>query len=88
MKLQILLFFLVDSKIGLIAQDSDIATLLRKSKKEVILVVNKVDNIGNPPPQVYEFYNLGLGDFVTISSSQGLGMGDLLDVIYDKVKKH
>jgi GTP-binding protein len=56
--------------------------MLRKTNKPVILTVNKVDNVGEPPPGIYEFYNLGLGDFMAISSIHGLGMGDLLDEIY------
>ncbi|HOJ81117.1 MAG TPA: ribosome biogenesis GTPase Der, partial [Clostridiales bacterium] len=56
--------------------------MLRKTSKHVILVANKVDNIGDPPPEVYEFYNLAMGDVETVSSIHGLGMGDLLDRIY------
>ncbi len=74
--------FMVDAKEGMTASDSEVATMLRKTNKPVILAVNKVDNIGDPPPGVYEFYNLALGDIVTISSVHGLGMGDLLDEIY------
>lgn len=74
--------FMVDIKDGLTAADEEVAVMLRKTKKPVILVVNKVDRVGNPPPEAYEFYNLGLGDFITISSVHGLGMGDLLDEIY------
>jgi GTP-binding protein len=77
--------FMVDVKVGMTASDSEISTLLRKVKKKVILVVNKVDKIGEPPPEVYEFYNLGLGDFHEISSVHGLGIGDLLDDIYDNL---
>jgi len=79
------IIFLVDVKMGMTAADNEIATILRKSKKKVILVVNKVDKIGEPPPEVYEFYNLGLGEFHQISSVHGLGMGDLLDDIYDNL---
>ncbi len=74
--------FMVDAKEGLTATDMEVATMLRKTKKPVVLVVNKVDNVGNPPHDVYEFYNLGMGDFMTISSIHGLGIGDLLDEIY------
>lgn len=76
------IIFMVDAKDGLVAADREVATMLRKMGKPVVLAVNKVDNIGQPPPDVYEFYNLGLGDFVTISSSNGLGMGDVLDAVY------
>lgn len=76
------IIFMVDAKHGMTASDKEVATMLRKAKKPVILTVNKVDNVGDPPPEVYEFYNLGIGDMVTISSAHGLGMGDLLDEVY------
>ena len=79
------IIFLVDAKSGLTATDNEVATLLRKSKKPVILAVNKVDNVGDIPPEAYEFYNIGLGDFVTISSSHGLGIGDLLDEVFQYI---
>lgn len=75
--------FMVDGKDGMTASDKEIATMLRKSNKPVVLVANKVDNIGEPPPEIYEFYNLGMGDVISVSSVQGLGMGDLLDLIYE-----
>ncbi len=74
--------FMVDMKDGLTASDNEVATMLRKSKKPVILVVNKVDRVGEVPAEVYEFYNLGIGELMTVSSIHGLGMGDLLDEIY------
>ena len=74
--------FMVDCKDGMTASDKEVANMLRKTKKPVILTVNKVDKIGEPPPEVYEFYNLGMGDIVCISSIHGLGIGDLLDEIY------
>lgn len=74
--------FMVDGKEGMTASDKEVATMLRKTKKPVIVVVNKIDRVGDPPPEVYEFYNLGMGDMMTISSVHGLGMGDLLDEIY------
>lgn len=76
------IIFMVDSKDGVTATDSEIATMLRKTKKPIVLAVNKVDNVGDPPPGVYEFYNLGIGDFVTLSSAHGLGIGDVLDAAY------
>lgn len=76
------ILFMVDAKTGMTAADSEISTILRKNKKKVILVVNKVDKVGEPPPEVYEFYNMGLGEFHQISSTHGLGIGDLLDDIY------
>lgn len=74
--------FMVDSKDGVTASDKEVATMLRKTQKPVILVVNKVDKVGDPPAEVYEFYNLGIGELMTISSIHGLGMGDLLDEIF------
>jgi len=66
---------------GVTANDMDIASMLLKAKKKIVLAVNKVDNIGDPPFEFYEFYNLGLGDPIAISSTHGLGVGDLLDEI-------
>lgn len=74
--------FMVDVKSGLTAADKEVASMLRKTQKPVILTVNKVDQIGDPPPEVYEFYNLGIGEIMPISSIHGLGIGDLLDEIY------
>lgn len=76
------IIFLVDCKTGLTSTDREVATILRKSKKPIILAVNKIDNIGEIPSEAYEFYNLGLGDFISISSSHGLGIGDLLDEVF------
>ena len=72
-----------DMKTGVTATDSDVAAMLLKSKKPVVLCVNKVDNIGDVPPEFYEFYNLGLGDPVPVSSVHGHGTGDLLDAVYE-----
>ncbi len=77
------IIFMVDAKDGMTATDKEVATMLRKAKKPVILTVNKVDRVGEPPPDVYEFYNLGMGDMVVISSVHGLGMGDLLDAVFE-----
>ncbi len=77
------IIFMVDAKDGMTATDKEVATMLRKSQKPVILTVNKVDRVGDPPPEVYEFYNLGMGDMVVISSVHGLGMGDLLDAVFE-----
>ncbi len=66
---------------GMVAADQEVAAMLQKSGKPVLLVVNKVDNIGNPPLELYEFYNLGLGDPLPVSSIHGLGVGDLLDEV-------
>lgn len=77
------ILFMVDFKDGVTASDMDIATLLRKASKPVIVVVNKVDTVGEPPAEIYEFYNLGLGDFITISSAHGLGIGEVLDAVLE-----
>lgn len=77
-----IIVFLVNLKDGITATDSEVANMLRKANKPIILVVNKVDKIGQPPTEVYEFYNLGLGDPLPVSSVNALGMGDLLDEIY------
>ncbi len=74
---------MVDVRTGLTASDEDVAVMLRKSAKPVVVAVNKADSIGNPPPEAYEFYNLGMGEIYPISSIHGLGMGELLDAIYD-----
>ena len=71
-------------KDGVTANDHEVAQMLLKAKKKIVLAVNKVDNIGEPPMEFYEFYNLGLGDPVPISSANGLGLGDLLDEVTAK----
>ncbi len=73
--------FMVNVRDGLTANDSDVCAMLLKAKKKIVLAVNKVDNIGDPPFEFYEFYNLGLGDPIAISSTHGLGVGDLLDEV-------
>ena len=75
--------FMVDAKEGMTAQDEEVADLLRKSGKPMVIAANKVDRPGPMPPEAYEFYNLALGDICTISSVQGLGMGDLLDAVFE-----
>lgn len=77
--------FMVDVKSGLTSSDSDIASMLAKSGKPIVLVCNKVDNIGDVPMEFYEFYNLGLDDPIAISSTHGLGTGDLLDKLFSFV---
>ena len=66
---------------GVVASDYDVATMLQKSGKPIILCVNKCDSIGEPDPEFYEFYNLGLGDPVAVSAAHGHGTGDLLDEV-------
>lgn len=75
------ILFLTDVRQGLVDADSKVADMLRKSGKPVILVVNKVDSFEKYMPDVYEFYNLGIGDPVPISAASRLGIGDLLDVV-------
>ncbi len=73
--------FLTDVRQGLVDADSKVADMLRRSGKPVVLVVNKVDSFGKLMPDVYEFYNLGLGDPIPISSASRLGLGDMLDEV-------
>ena len=73
--------FITDVKQGLVDADSKVADLLRRSGKPVVLVVNKVDNFDKYMPDVYEFYNLGIGDPVPISAASRLGLGDMLDIV-------
>lgn len=75
--------FMVDGKEGLTAADENVGVLLRKAGKPVILVVNKIDS-HNIPPNFYDFYQLGLGDPIAISSANALGLGDLLDEVVAK----
>ncbi len=72
-----------DMQTGVTATDSEIASMLLKSGKPIVLCVNKCDKIGDVPPEFYEFYNLGLGDPVAVSSVHGHGTGDLLDAAYE-----
>ena len=74
--------FLTDIRCGVTADDYEVASMLQKSGKPVILAVNKCDSIGEPPPEFYEFYNLGMGDPFPISAQHGHGSGDLLDEIF------
>lgn len=76
------IIFLVDAKDGLTATDKEVAALLRKSGKPVVVAVNKVDDMANPPAGFYEFYNLGFGELTAISSAHGLAIGDLLDEVF------
>ncbi len=70
-----------DVRAGVTANDADVASMLQKSGKPVVLCVNKCDTIGSPIPEFYEFYNLGLGDPIAVSSVHGHGTGDLLDAV-------
>ena len=73
--------FMTDVRQGLIDSDSKVADMLRRSGKPVVLVVNKVDSFEKYMPDVYEFYNLGIGEPIPISASSKLGIGDMLDEI-------
>lgn len=72
-----------DVKTGVVATDSEVAAMLLKSGRPVVLCVNKCDGIGEPPAEFYEFYNLGLGDPIPVSSVHGHGTGDLLDAVFE-----
>ncbi len=74
--------FVTDVRCGVTADDSDVANMLQKSGKPVVLAVNKCDSIGEPPMELYEFYNLGIGTPYPISAAHGHGSGDLLDAVY------
>ncbi len=72
-----------DARSGVVATDQEVAVMLKKSGRPVILAVNKCDTVGNVPPEFYEFYHLGLGDPVAVSSVHGHGTGDLLDRVLE-----
>ena len=78
------IIFLTDIKQGVTATDYEVATMLRKTGKPIVLVCNKADNIGETPDDIYEFYNLGLGDPLPVSALNQLGTGEVLDAICDK----
>ena len=82
------IIFLTDIKQGVTAADKEIALMLKKSKKPVILVCNKADNYGKTSDDIYEFYNLGLGDPHPISSVNAIGLGDVLDAICKEFPKN
>ena len=75
--------FITDVNAGVTQSDEEVARMLRHTKKPIILVCNKCDRIGAPPMELYEFYNLGLGEPLPISAGRKLGIGELLDAIYD-----
>ena len=72
-----------DIRSGVTANDQDVASMLMRSGKPVVLCVNKCDTPGNLPAEFYEFYNLGLGDPIAVSSIHGMGTGDLLDAVFE-----
>lgn len=77
--------FVTDLKQGVTAADSDIALMLKKSKKPIVLVCNKADNYGKVSDDIYEFYNLGLGEPHRVSAANAIGIGDMLDAIYEEL---
>lgn len=79
------ILFMTDIRNGVTASDMEIAIMLKKSNKPIILACNKSDNYGEPPAELYEFYNLGIGEPYPISAANAIGIGDLLDAIYDKL---
>lgn len=78
------IIFLTDIKQGVTAADEEIAVMLKKCKKPIVLVCNKADNFGQDPMELYEFYNLGVGTPIAISAANAKGIGDVLDEIYEK----
>ncbi len=79
------IIFVTDLRTGVTATDQEVADLLLKSGRPVVLCVNKCDSVGQPPVEFYEFYNLGLGDPVMVSSVHGHGTGDLLDRVMESL---
>lgn len=77
------IIFLTDVKQGVTAADQEIALMLKKSKKPVVLVCNKADNMSRDKNEIYEFYNLGIGEPYPISAANALGIGDVLDAIFE-----
>lgn len=77
------IIFLCDIKTGLTSSDQDVANILLRSRKPVVLAINKMDQVGPTNPDIYEFYNLGLGDPISVSAVHGHGTGDLLDACFD-----
>ncbi len=81
------IIFVTDVTTGVTANDENVASLLLKSGKPVVLCVNKCDSVGEPPAELYEFYNLGLGEPIPVSSVHGHGTGDLLDEAFKFLPK-
>ncbi|MBQ2754157.1 MAG: ribosome biogenesis GTPase Der [Clostridia bacterium] len=75
------IIFVVDVKEGVTAADKDVATMLRKSGKPIVLACNKCDAPGEPPLAFYDFYNLAIGEPIAVSSVHGMGFGDMLDAV-------
>lgn len=80
-----IVLFMADIQTGITSTDKEIALMLKKAKKKIILVVNKVDDFNKFQNDVFEFYNLGIGEPHPISSSNAKGIGDVLDIVYDNL---
>ena len=76
------IIFITDVRTGVTASDQEVGAMLQRSKKPIVLAVNKLDTPGDPPADFYEFYNLGMGDPMGISALHGYGTGDLLDACF------
>ena len=81
------IIFVTDLRCGVTANDYDVAQMLQKCGKPIVLCVNKCDRVGATDPDFYEFYNLGLGDPVELSSVHGYGTGDLLDRVVSELPR-
>ena len=81
------IIFLTDIKQGVTETDKDIALLLKKTKKPVVLVCNKADKFEKERSEIYEFYNLGMGDPMAVSAVNASGIGDVLDEVYNNFKE-
>ena len=79
------IIFMTDIKNGMLETDRDIALMLKKSKKPIVLVCNKADNYGSNPIEINEFYALGLGEPIAVSSSNAKGIGDVLEAVCKKL---
>ena len=77
------IMFVTDLRSGVLAADMEIAAMLQRSGKPIVLCVNKCDTVGGTPAEFYEFYNLGLGDPIAVSAAHGHGTGDLLDAVFE-----
>ena len=78
------ILFITDLHAGLTAADEEIAVMLRKAGRPVVVAVNKVDTVGDPPAEFYEFYQLGLENVCSISAAHRLGLGEMLDMIFEQ----
>ena len=80
------ILFVCDARTGITDEDAEVAKLLRKSRKPIVLAVNKADSF-KQEMEIFEFYNLGLGEPIPISAANHLGLGDMLDSVMDKVQQ-